>query len=109
MAAYLPAEGIVLMQVAVGRKENELSVALESLRCLDLRGKVVMGDVQHTQRALSIQILDAGADDLWLAKDNQPTLREEISLLFTADDGTVEGGRLRHDCQTFQAGDKGHG
>ena len=75
LAAYLPEEGVVLMQVAAGDKENEISVAPALLRCLDLRGKVVVGDAMHTQRALSAQIVAAGGAYLWVAKDNQPTPR----------------------------------
>ncbi len=92
LGAYLPAEGVVLMQVRAGERENEIVVAPQLLRCLDLRGKVVAADAMHTQRALSVQILEAGGDYLWLAKDNQPTLREEIEDLFKADRRTVEGG-----------------
>ena len=109
LAAYLPEEGIVLMQVAAGDKENEISVAPELLKCLDLRGKVVAGDAMHTQRPLSIQILRAGGDYLWFVKDNQPTLRADIELLFTADDRTVLGGRVPNDFRTFRQVDKGHG
>lgn len=109
LAAYLPEEGIVLMQVATGGKGKEIKAAPELLKCLDLRGKVVAGDAIHTQRALSIQILDAGGDYLWFVKDNQPTLRADIEQLFTADDRTVEGGRIPNDFKTYRTVDKGHG
>lgn len=109
LAAYLPEEGIVLLQMAAGAKENEISVAPTLLQHLDLRGKVVAADALHTQRALSCQILAAGGDYLWLVKDNQPTLREEIEHLFTADQGTVEGGRVPTDFVTDSQADKGHG
>ena len=109
LAAYLPEEGIVLMQVAAGDKENESSAAPALLRCLDLRGKVVVGDAQHTQRALSAQIVAAGGDYLWIAKDNQPTLRDEIEYLFTADDRTVAGGRITRELRSARTVDKGHG
>lgn len=109
LAAYLPEEGIVLMQVAAGEKENEISVAPQLLKSLDLRGKVVAGDAMHTQRELSIQILNAGGDYLWFVKDNQPTLRAEIEELFTADDRTVDGGHVPNDFGTSRTIDKGHG
>jgi predicted transposase YbfD/YdcC len=109
LAAYLPEEGIVLMQVAAGEKENEIRVAPELLKCLDLRGKVVAGDAMHTQRPLSIQILEAGGEYLWLAKDNQPTLKEDIEDLFTANNRTVLGGRVPNDVRTYRTVDKGHG
>lgn len=109
LAAYLPEEGIVLMQVATGDKENEINVAPKLLGSLDLRGKVVAGDAMHAQRALSIQILDAGGDYLWVVKDNQATLRSEIEQLFAADARTVEGGRVSNDFKTYRTVDKGHG
>ena len=76
---------------------------------LDLRGKVVAADAMHTQRALSVQILEAGGDYLWLAKDNQPTLRQEIEALFTADRRTVVGGRVPMDLRCARTLDKAHG
>jgi predicted transposase YbfD/YdcC len=109
LAAYLPEEGIVLMQVAAGEKENEISVAPTLLKCLDLRGKVVTADAMHTQRSLSIQILKAGGDYLWFAKDNQPTLREDIEQVFASDDRTVLGGHVPNDFRKWRTVDKGHG
>jgi predicted transposase YbfD/YdcC len=82
LAAYFPGEGLVLMQVAVDQKTNEISAAPQVLKCLDLRGKIVMGDAMHTQRAVSVQIVMGGANYIWYAKDNQPSLRADIELLF---------------------------
>ena len=83
LAAYLPGEGIVLMQMVVEKdKENEIVVAPKLLECLDLRQKVVIGDAMHTQRQLSIQIVAAEGDFVWIVKDNQPNTREAIERLF---------------------------
>ena len=109
LAAYLPREGIVLGQLPAGGHDNEIGVAPALLGGVDLRGKVVAGDALHTQRQLSRQILAAGGDYLWVVKNNQPTLRADVELLFTADDRTVEGGQLRHDFRTARQVDKGHG
>jgi predicted transposase YbfD/YdcC len=109
LCAYLPAEGVVLLQVAAGEKENEISVAPTLLQALDLRGKVVMGDALHTQRALSVQIRAAGGDYLWLAKDNQPTLHADIATLFAPAEPTVLGGQVSTDFQTARTVNKGHG
>jgi predicted transposase YbfD/YdcC len=84
LAAYLPGEGIVLMQVVVEKdKENEIVVAPKLLQCLDLRNKVVIGDAMHTQRQLSIQIVAADGDFVWVVKDNQANARQAIEQLFT--------------------------
>ena len=83
LAAYLPGEGIVLMQMVVEKdKENEIVVAPKLLKCLDLRHKVVVGDAMHTQRQLSIQIVTTGGHFVWIVKDNQANTRKAIEQLF---------------------------
>ena len=109
LAAYLPSEGIVLLQLAAGEKQNEISIAPQLLAALDLRGAVVTGDALHTQRRLSVQIVAAGGDYLWIAKDNQPTLRTEIADLFASDDRTVAGGHLPGERRTATTVETGHG
>ena len=84
LAAYLPGEGVILMQMVVEKdKENEIVVAPKLLKCLDLHGKVVVGDAMQTQRQLSIQIVEAGGEYVWIVKDNQPKTRQAIEQLFT--------------------------
>ena len=73
LAAYAPTQGVVLFQVAVDRKENEIVAAPVVLQHLALRGTLITGDAMVTQRALRIQIVDAGGDSLWMVKDNQPS------------------------------------
>lgn len=43
LAAYLPEEGVVLLQIEVNQKENEIVAAPTLLRQLDLKGRVVTG------------------------------------------------------------------
>jgi predicted transposase YbfD/YdcC len=109
LAAYLPAEGVVLMQVAVEDKGNELSAAPCLLRSLDLRGHVVMGDAMFTQRDLSRQILQAGGDYIWLAKENQKHLQEAIAQLFAPIHRSPGWGVPPNDFQSAMSHDKGHG
>jgi predicted transposase YbfD/YdcC len=83
LVAYLPGEGIVLMQMVVEKdKENEIVVAPKLLKCLDLRNKVVIGDAMHTQRQLSVQIVEAGGEFVWTVKNNQANTRQAIEQLF---------------------------
>jgi predicted transposase YbfD/YdcC len=109
LAAYLPEAGVVLLQVAAGGKENEISVAPTLVQGLDWRDKVVVADAMHTQRAFSAQIVAAAGDYVWVVKDNQPTLRADIAQLFTADDRTVAGGRIAPELRVARTVDKGHG
>ena len=83
LTAYLPGEGIVLMQMVVEKdKENEIVVAPKLLNCLDLRNKIVIGDAMQTQRQLSTQIIEAGGQFVWIVKDNQAKTKEAIQRLF---------------------------
>jgi predicted transposase YbfD/YdcC len=109
LAAYLPAEGLVLVQVAVGNKENEIVAAPKVLASLDLRGKIVMGDAMHTQRGLSLQILAAAGDYIWLAKENQPTLHHDIEQWFAPESHVKGFSPAAKDFQTARTVDKGHG
>ena len=48
LAAYLPEEGVVLLQIEVQQKENEIVAAPILLQELDLKGRVVSGDAMFT-------------------------------------------------------------
>ncbi|GAC1397769.1 MAG: hypothetical protein NVSMB49_04190 [Ktedonobacteraceae bacterium] len=71
LAAYLPQEGVVLAQMRVDEKSNEITHAPKLVRQLDLRGVVVSGDAMFDQRDLSLKIVQAQGDYLWTVKDNQ--------------------------------------
>jgi predicted transposase YbfD/YdcC len=83
LAAYLPEQGLVLWQMDVERKENEIPVAKRLLKRLDLRKKIITGDALLTQRKLCLQIVDAGGEYVFKVKDNQPQLHDDIRRLFT--------------------------
>ncbi len=102
MAAYLPGEGVVLAQVEVDGKENEIKAAPRLLEAIDLRSKVVSGDAMLAQRQLSSQVVEGGGEYVWAVKKNQPQLREDIATLF-ADEDVPENGAAA------ETVDKGHG
>lgn len=109
LAAYLPKEGIVLMEVAVDGKGSEIPAAAKVLKSIDLREKVVVGDALHTQRAISIQIVEAGGEYLWFAKGNQPQMEENIRLWFDPDVQPIPGMSFPpKDFETAQQTNKGH-
>jgi predicted transposase YbfD/YdcC len=110
LAAYLPQEGLVLMEVALENKGSEIPGAVQLLHLVDLREKVVIGDAMHTQRAVSIQIIEAGGDYIWFAKGNQPQLEEDIRLWFEPDPDPIPGqGWVPKDFETATVICKGHG
>lgn len=110
LAAYLPGEGLVLMQMVVEKdKENEIVVAPKLLNCLDLRNKIVVGDAMHTQRALSLQIVEAGGDFVWVVKNNQPATRHAVEQLFAPAPVIPGWNNPPTDFQTAQTTSKAHG
>lgn len=92
LAAYLPGSGLVLMEIAVDKKENEIVVAPQVLKALDLRGNVVIGDAMHAQRQVSAQIIEAGGDFVWTIKGNQARTQWAIQRLFANEVGNLKKG-----------------
>lgn len=109
LAAYLPEEGIVLMQMAVDQKENEIRVAPSLLQTLDLREKVVRADALLTQRKLSALILDADGDYLWVVKENQPQMLTDIREVFDPAPAGPAWSHVPRDLRTAKTVDSGHG
>ena len=110
LAAYLPSEGIVLMEVAIAGKGSEIPAAPQVLKRIDLREKVVMGDALHTQRPVSIQIVESGGEYIWFAKGNQPQMEEDIRLWFEPEVEPIPGMNLQpKDFETAEETNKGHG
>jgi hypothetical protein len=69
----------------VDQKTNEIPVARELFKKLDLDGRKVSLDALHTQDQTARDlVLEHGADYLLTVKDNQPTLRANIEKLVTA-------------------------
>jgi predicted transposase YbfD/YdcC len=110
LAAYLPFEGLVLMEVAVNGKGHETEAAPMLLKSIDLREKVVMGDALHTQRSVSVQIVEAGGNYIWFAKGNQPQLEGDLRLWFGPDPAPIPGMSYPpKDFETAQSVNKAHG
>ncbi|HYN66296.1 MAG TPA: ISAs1 family transposase, partial [Ornithinibacter sp.] len=66
--------GVVLGQLAVAAKSNEIPAVRSLLTAFDLAGVVVTVDAMHTQSDTARLIVDAGGDYVFTIKGNQPTL-----------------------------------
>jgi predicted transposase YbfD/YdcC len=109
LCAYLTEEGLTLGQVEVEGKENEIVAAPELLAQIDLSDKIAIADAMHSQRELSKRITERGGDFIWLIKENQPSVREEIEALFAPSTPTVLGNHLSNDFTAYQERGKEHG
>lgn len=110
LAVYVPEQGLVLAQVAVGAKENEIKQAPQLLAQVPLRGAIVLGDAMQTQRVLSEQIVQAGGNFIWKVKGNQARTEWAIEKLFVQEVVQLQKGQpLSKHCQRAQSVNKGHG
>jgi predicted transposase YbfD/YdcC len=86
LSALSQSIGLVLGQVAVDDKTNEIGAALNLLAALvlhgSLRGKLITGDALLTQHKIASTIVEAEADYLLVVKDNQPLLHQDIEAVF---------------------------
>ena len=73
--------GIVLGQVEVDGKENEIPAAQRLLEILPLQDTVVTADAMHTQTDTARAIVEQGGEYLFTVKENQPSLHQALSAL----------------------------
>lgn len=66
--------GVVLGQVKVADKSNEIPALRTLLKAFDLTGVVVTADAMHTQKDTATYITDRGGDYVLTVKGNQPGL-----------------------------------
>jgi len=109
LAAYVPEHGVVLAQVQVNGAFDEPWPSPKLLACLDLRGIVVSGDALFAHRDLSLQIVQAHGDYLWVVKANQEGLYDEIQTLFEPVVTRPGWSAPPMDFRTAQTVEKGHG
>ena len=110
VTAYQVETGVPRLQVSVPTKANELVVAPVILAALDLHGVLVSGDAMFAQRNLSTQIVEAGGDYCWIVKENQPTLYDDLRLLFGPQPDELPGTSvIPDDFVTVRTVDLGHG
>jgi hypothetical protein len=76
--------GCTLSQVRVDEKTNEAKAALELLRTLVLKGRVVTGDAMFCQQEICETIVEQEGHYFFVVKDNQPALKEAIAAEFRA-------------------------
>jgi len=82
LAAITHESGVVVAQEKVAEKSNEIPGAKPLLARLDLKGSTVTADAMHTQTDLArFLVEEKGADYVFVAKGNQPTLRDDIAAL----------------------------
>jgi len=79
VSAWAVDNGLVLGQVKVDDKSNEITAVPELLRALELKGCIVTIDAMGCQKKIASQIVEKGADYVLALKGNQETVHDEVS------------------------------
>ena len=80
VSAFAARQRLVLGQVKVAEKSNEIVAIPKLLDMLWIEGAIVTIDAMGCQRAIARKILDKKADYVLALKDNQTTLREDVEV-----------------------------
>jgi predicted transposase YbfD/YdcC len=109
VSAWATAQGLVLGQVAVDDKSNEITAIPKLLELLELSGAVVTIDAMGCQTDIAATIRDKGGDYLLAVKGNQDHLEEDIIAAFAAADEQREQGQRRGLPVAYETADGSHG
>jgi predicted transposase YbfD/YdcC len=102
LSAYDVKTGVVLFQVNVGEKQNEISALKPYLVPSFIKGRIFTLDAMHTQTALCAKVHRFEGYYLLIAKDNQPTLASDLADFFCLPPPDWR-------CKEAETWDKGHG
>lgn len=96
LAAVDHAHGVVLGQVEVGAKTNEIPMFATLLDRIDITGAVVTADALHAQQDHARYLAGRGAHYALTVKANQPGLRARLAALPWREVPTASDTRERH-------------
>ena len=82
---------LVLGQMEVDGKSNEIPALPKLLELLDIQGRMVTADAMHTQRETALAVLAKGGDYVLALQGNQRALHEDVKqqLDHPPEDGTI--------------------
>ncbi len=101
VSAWAAEQRLVLAQVAVDGKSNEITAVPKLLELLSLQGTIVTADAMHCQRTVAEQVIRQGGDYMLALKANQGTLHADVQHLLEPSPSLPK--------TTHTEVDKGHG
>lgn len=82
VSAWATANHLVLGQVKVDEKSNEITAIPQLLQALEVSGCIVTIDAMGCQTEIADEIIEQDADYVLALKDNQGNLLDDVKLLF---------------------------
>jgi predicted transposase YbfD/YdcC len=106
VSAWAATNGVVLGQLAVDEKSNEIAAIPALLEVLAIAGCIVTIDAMGCQKEIAHTIRARKADYVLALKDNHPLLAADVASVFADALGANEGGYAVGYHETWE---KGHG
>ena len=97
ISAWAADQRLVLGQLAVDGKSNEITAVPKLLEMLSLKGTIVTVDAMGCQRDIARQIVDRGGDYVLALKGNQATLHEDVTLFLDDPQATLDNSHTEVD------------
>lgn len=82
VSAWANKNKLVLGQIKVNDKSNEITAIPELLKVLDVSGCIITIDAMGTQTEIAKTIVESGAEYVLALKENQETLYNDVELYF---------------------------
>ena len=106
VSAWANTNSLVLGQVKVDDKSNEITAIPRLLRLLEIKGCIVTIDAMGCQKKVTEEITDKGADYILALKGNQGNLHDEV-IDFFENAQSVNFKDIEH--ERYMTENKGHG
>lgn len=84
VSAWAESNNMVLGQIKVSDKSNEITAIPELLRVLELSGCIVTIDAMGCQKKIAKEVIEADADYVFSLKGNQETVHQEVRSFLDA-------------------------
>ena len=104
VSAWASKNSLVLGQVKVDDKSNEITAIPQLLELLDIAGCIITIDAMGCQKKISEKIIDQDADYVLALKENQGNLYDDVQVLFNYAEETEFV-----DCDYHKTVEKSHG
>jgi predicted transposase YbfD/YdcC len=103
ISAWAKESHMVLGQLKVDGKSNEITAIPKLLEILDVNGCIVTIDAMGAQKKIAEKVVDEGGDYVLALKENQGTLHDDVKLYFD----NLEKCKSEYD--SYRKVEKGHG
>lgn len=82
VSAWACQNGLVLGQVKVDEKSNEITAIPKLLKILEIQGCILTIDAMGTQKEIAQEIIEQGGDYILSLKGNQGNIHQDVQQLF---------------------------